>query len=172
MTVIHHVDHERFHFLIVDLMGRVHVFQLLTIAKTVTGHQLSKALSQGRIVLQFRSLVGVHRLGEMVDSELVVVLEELSDGDGTVDVDALDAEGDAALDGVEDVSVAVLWDTDVVTCDGVEVVEVSKEAGTADVATPSAAGDVVVEDVVPPVFEVCSGGTLEVELTKGGAFAM
>jgi hypothetical protein len=110
-------------------------------------------------------------VGEVVDSELVVGLEELSDEEGAVDVDALDAEGDATLDEVEDVSVAVLSDIDVVSCAGFEVVEVSKEAGTVDVAARTA-GDVVVADVVPPVSEVSNVGAVEVELTKGGAFAM
>jgi hypothetical protein len=108
----------------------------------------------------------------VVDSELVVVLEKLSDGAGTVDVDALGAEGDATLDEVEDVSVAVLPSVDVVSCAGVEVVDGSTEVGTVDVDGPSTAGEVVVEDVVPLVFEASNTGAVEVELTKGNAFAM
>jgi len=49
------------------------------------------------------------------------VLEELSDGDGTVDVEAPGVEGDATLDGVGDVSVAAPVVVDVVSCAGVEV---------------------------------------------------
>ena len=60
-------------------------------------------------------------MGEVVDSELVV-LEELSDGAGTV-VDALGTEVGAPLDVVEDVSVRVLLVVDVTICAGVEVEE-------------------------------------------------
>jgi hypothetical protein len=66
-------------------------------------------------------VVGVHRVGG-IGSELVVVLEELSDRDGTVDVDASGTEVGATLDVVEDVSVRVLL-VDVAICAGVEVEE-------------------------------------------------
>jgi hypothetical protein len=52
------------------------------------------------------------------------------------------------------------------------VVEAGWEAGTVDVDAGSTAGDVVVEDVVALVFEDPNVGVVEVELTKGGAFAM
>ena len=57
-------------------------------------------------------------MGDVVDSELVVVLEELTDEDGTVDVEALGTEEDATLVVEVDVSVAVLSDVDVVSCAG------------------------------------------------------
>jgi len=54
VAVIHRVDHEVLHFLIVDLIRCVHVFQFRTIPKAVAGHQLSKALPDDFIALQFR----------------------------------------------------------------------------------------------------------------------
>ena len=54
VATIHHVDHKGLHFLIADLIRRVHVFQFCTIPKTVAGHQLGNALSEDLIVLQFR----------------------------------------------------------------------------------------------------------------------
>jgi len=53
VAVIHNVDHEELHFLIVNLVRCVHVFQFRTISKTVSGHQLSKALSHDLIAFQF-----------------------------------------------------------------------------------------------------------------------
>ena len=53
------------------------------------------------------------------------MLGELSAGDRAVDVDASGAEGDATVDVVEDVSVAVLFVIDGVICTGVEVDEIN-----------------------------------------------
>ena len=60
----------------------------------------------------------------MIGSEPVVVLEELSDGEGTVDAEVSGVEEDASLGGAEDVSVAVLPSVDVVSSAGVEVEEI------------------------------------------------
>jgi hypothetical protein len=65
-------------------------------------------------------LLGVHRVGEVVASELVA-LEELADGPGTEDVEASGATGDAPLD--VDASAAVFFVVDAVICAGVEVEE-------------------------------------------------
>src|SRR6266446_9442225 len=63
----------------------------------------------------------------------VLQLEELTDGDGTVDVDALGAEVGAALDGVEDApSVLLGMIDDVVSTEGVVV--------SVDVKMPEVAG--------------------------------
>jgi hypothetical protein len=68
-------------------------------------------------------LVGVHRVGDVVDSELVV-LEELSDGLGAVDVEVSGTEGAASLDVVEDASVGALPGVDVAAGAEVEVASV------------------------------------------------
>jgi hypothetical protein len=60
-------------------------------------------------------------VGDVVDSELVVVLEELTDEDGTADVEALGAEEDATLVVEVDVPAAALVVVVVVTCAGAGV---------------------------------------------------
>ena len=79
--------------------------------------------------------------------ELVVVLEELSDGDGAVDVEAPGAE----VDGVEDAPVAAPVVVDVVSCAGVEEDALIAALPGVDVA-------------------ICAG--VEVEEINGGAFSM
>jgi hypothetical protein len=69
-------------------MRPVHVFQLFGIPKTLSGHKLGEAFAKDHIILQFSELVGGHRVGVGVGPEFVVVLEELSDGEATVDVEA------------------------------------------------------------------------------------
>jgi hypothetical protein len=73
------------------------------------------------ITYNTRLAVGVHRVGEVVDSELVVPAEPF-DGAGTV-VEASATDEDASLEGLEDVSAAALLVADAAICAGVEVEE-------------------------------------------------
>ena len=66
-------------------------------------------------------MVGLHRAGEVVGSDLVVLVE-VSGAAATI-VEASGTEVGATLDVVEDVSVAVLLVVDVVISAGVEVEE-------------------------------------------------
>ena len=56
------------------------------------------------------------------------MLEEVSDGDGTVDAAASGTEEDASLEGPADVSVPALLVVDVAICAGVEVEETNRGA--------------------------------------------
>jgi hypothetical protein len=65
---------------------------------------------------------------------------------------------------------------DVVALEGaavsVDVVEVSREAGTVEVAAPRTEGDTVPDELLPVAAEVSNVGAVDVELTKGGALSM
>ena len=71
-------------------------------------------------------MVGVHRVGEVVDSELVVLAEPF-DGAGTV-AEASGTDEDASFEGLEDVSAAALLVVDVAICAGVDVEETNGSA--------------------------------------------
>jgi hypothetical protein len=53
VAAIYHVDHKGLHFLIVNLIRCVHVFQFRTVPKKVPRHQLGKAFPNDLVVLQF-----------------------------------------------------------------------------------------------------------------------
>ena len=153
--MIHNVNHERLHFEIVDLIRRVHVFQLFGIPKAVSGHQLRQALSEHITILQFCELVGGHRVG-VLDPELVV-LGELS-GEETVVVEVLAVGGDATLD--------------VVAAEGVPVsVDAVDEVDTAPLFEKGML-DAALLDVWATVVDVAVCVGVEVELTNGGVFSM
>jgi len=84
-----------------------------------TLESLRQALSENLIVVEFNQLVGVHKVGGAVDSALVAVLEGLSDGEGTVDVEALGTEGNAPLVVERAASVVVSFGVDVLSCVGI-----------------------------------------------------
>jgi hypothetical protein len=123
-------------------------------------------------------LVGVHRVGGLQRQlGVVVALEELSDGDGIVDVDALGTEADAPLDGVEDETSVVVpfgMKDEVAVPEGVvvsvDVSKVSEVVGTVDVEASGAAEGML--EAVLLASELFNVGAVEVEFTKGGAFSI